>query len=98
MSEEAGGRVDGCCQSAIGFSIWGISPQASKRQLNRDPVPSSIPCPDNKRPVSTVPLTVTGWGLGNDRSHMEGTAEMSERGGGKKSCFIELITWNRFGG
>lgn len=59
--KEAGGRVDGCCQSAIGFSIWWISPQGSKRQLNRDPFPSSIPCPDNSRSVSTAPLTVTGW-------------------------------------
>lgn len=59
------GRVNGCCQSAIGFSICWISPQASKRQLNRDPIPSFIPCPDNKRPVWTPPLTGTGcWLVG----------------------------------
>lgn len=60
---QAGGRVDGCCQSAIGFSIWWISPQGSKRKLDRDPVPSSIPSPDNSRSVSTAPLTATGWWL-----------------------------------
>lgn len=61
--KQAGERVDGYCQSAIGFSIWWISPPGNERQLNRDPVPSSIPCPDNSSPVLTAPLTVTGWWL-----------------------------------
>lgn len=57
----AGERVDGCCQSAIGFSIWWISPPGCERWLNKERVPSSIPCPDHSRPVLTAPLTVTTW-------------------------------------
>lgn len=86
--EPASGRVDGCCQSAIGFSIWWISPPGS-----------SIETPSP--PLSTVQIIA---GLHRLLHWLAGGWWLLESCGGhwwnvrwrQRKSFIGHITWNGF--